>query len=205
MARSDKISPGAFNAWCRACSRAPPTSQLWLLRTCERQEGNLRAAWSASGLDQDRLKFCPVLPTLDHVRRLSLSHVFLDTDAYNSHTLACDALWCNVPVLTLRTYKWAGRVGHSLMSAVGCPECSVQAQGEYEDMMVRLAEDRKVSEGGCRLEAIVSVCPFLTSCYSLVFRLVSLSFTTASGRRWRETRWRCLTRRNGSRSWRRSF
>lgn len=56
MARSDKISPGAFAAWCRACSRAPPTSQLWLLRTCEQQEGNLRAAWSASGLDQNRLK-----------------------------------------------------------------------------------------------------------------------------------------------------
>ena len=38
----------------------------------------------------------------DHLARLTLADLFLDTLPYNAHTTASDALWAGLPLLTCR-------------------------------------------------------------------------------------------------------
>jgi len=47
--------------------------------------------------------FAPYAPTIqDHLGRLQLADIALDTAPYNSHSTGVDALWCGVPLVCLR-------------------------------------------------------------------------------------------------------
>ena len=48
---------------------------------------------------------------------MSVVDLFLDTRHYGAHTVAADALWVGVPVLTQHGTSFAGRVGASLYHA----------------------------------------------------------------------------------------
>ena len=61
-------------------------------------------------------------PLAEHLARHRLADLFLDTLPYNAHTTASDALWTGLPVVTCQGNTFAGRVGASLLNAVGLPE-----------------------------------------------------------------------------------
>jgi len=72
--------------------------------------------------------------------------VFLDTWPYNAHTTGSDALWCGCPTLCILGDTFAGRVGASLLQAVGLPELIMSGVDAYIDRAVQLAgspEDRQ--------------------------------------------------------------
>jgi len=103
---------------------------LWLLRSSDgsdRMEANLRNLARSVALD-DRdgindndndsnndsdsdngeplhdcaaLVFCDHAPRHEHLSRLALADLFLDTPAYNAHTVGCDCLSAGVPMLSL--------------------------------------------------------------------------------------------------------
>jgi len=85
--------------------------------------------------------FAPLLDVGDHLARLQLADLFLDTLPYNAHTTASDALWTGVPVLTCRGETFAGRVAASLLHAVGLPELVTTSLDDYEALALRLARD----------------------------------------------------------------
>ena len=58
----------------------------------------------------------------EHLARLKLADLFLDTLPCNAHTTASDALFMGVPVLTTPGPTFAGRVAASLLSAIGLHE-----------------------------------------------------------------------------------
>lgn len=131
-----KIGAAVFGAWLRIL-QAVPGSVLWLL--AGPGEPRLRAAAAAGGVDPARLVFAPRMPVGKHLARHRLAGLFLDTDLYNAHTTAADALWAGVPVLTLRGASFAGRVAESLLRAVGLPELVADDLAEYERRAVSLA------------------------------------------------------------------
>ena len=59
----------------------------------------------------------------------------LDTYTYNGTTTTCEALWMNVPVLTLAGQEHISRVGASLLTNVGLPQLVAHTPEEF----VRLA------------------------------------------------------------------
>jgi protein O-GlcNAc transferase len=65
--------------------------------------------------------------------------LFLDTLPYNAHTTASDALWAELPVLTLMGQSFASRVAASLLNAIGLPELITNTQEEYEALAIELA------------------------------------------------------------------
>jgi protein O-GlcNAc transferase len=94
------------------------------------------------GVAQDRIVFAPFLgEAADHLARLSLADLFLDTLPYNAHAGGADALWAGVPILTCRGSTFAGRVGASLLNAVGLPELIAGSLADYEALALKLARD----------------------------------------------------------------
>ncbi|MBF0461317.1 MAG: tetratricopeptide repeat protein [Magnetococcales bacterium] len=116
-----KMGPECFTVWCRLL-QAVPGSLLWLLEPIPEAMTNLRREAAARGVDPDRLVFAPRRPLPEHLARLALADLALDTFPYTSHTTGSDALWCGVPLLTRMGHTFASRVAASLLQAVGLPE-----------------------------------------------------------------------------------
>lgn len=139
--QSYKILPDIFNVWMRLLARVE-RSVLWLSEMSAEAKSNLRREAEARGISGERIIFAPRLPKeKDHVARLALADLFLDTRPYNAHATANDALWAGVPVLAFPDTAFAGRVGASLLNAIGLPEMIVSSMEEYETLALKLADE----------------------------------------------------------------
>lgn len=135
-----KIAPVFFDAWMRLLEQVEG-SVLWLLRDNDDAVENLRRQSSARGIDPDRLVFGDRIALDEHLARHVHADLFLDTLPNNAHTTASDALWAGLPVLTLRGDCFSGRVGTSLLHAVGLPELVTADMAGYEALALELARD----------------------------------------------------------------
>ncbi|MDO5623888.1 MAG: tetratricopeptide repeat protein [Pseudomonadota bacterium] len=135
-----KIGPPVFDAWMRVLT-AVPGSVLWLLQDNVPAAGHLRREAAARGVAPERLVFAPRLPHAEHLARLPLAELFLDSLPYGAHTTASDALRQGVPVLTCTGSSFASRVGASLLTALGLPELITHALPAYEARAVALARE----------------------------------------------------------------
>lgn len=134
-----KITPEMFDVWCRLLG-CVPGSVLWLL-AAQGAEGNLRnEAWKR-GVDGSRLIFAKDLPHAEHLARLQLADLVLDTAPYGAHTTASDALWAGVPVITRPGPTFPSRVAGSLLQAIGLSELIVEDRDDYFERAVELATD----------------------------------------------------------------
>ena len=135
-----KIIPPVFAAWMGLLKQVPG-SVLWLLRSNELAETNLRAAAAGHGVDPARLVFAPkVLPPI-HLARHAHADLVLDTLPVNAHTTGCDALWTGVPFVTCMGDSFVGRVGASLLHAIGLPELVTTSLQDYAALALRLAQE----------------------------------------------------------------
>jgi predicted O-linked N-acetylglucosamine transferase (SPINDLY family) len=136
-----KITPDLFDVWMRLL-RATQGSVLWLPSVSPAVAGNLRREAASRGVAPDRLVFAAKTRfNADHLARLGLADLFLDTLHYNAHASAADALWAGLPVLTCAGATFASRVAGSLLHAAGLPELVTGSLAEYEALAVRLAAD----------------------------------------------------------------
>ena len=137
-----KINPEMFDIWMRLLL-AVEGSVLWLPEN-KRAMDNLAREAEARGVPRARLVFAPFRTSPDeHLARLRLVDLFLDTLPYNAHTTASDALWAGLPVLTCVGQTFAGRVGASLLHSLEISDLITQSLGEYETTALRLAHDAK--------------------------------------------------------------
>jgi predicted O-linked N-acetylglucosamine transferase (SPINDLY family) len=138
---SYKFSPLSFDIWMRLL-RAVDGSVLWLSQPNPAATRNLRREAEARGVDPARLIFALRLPAPeDHLARLGLADLFLDTLPYNAHTTAMDALWAGLPVLTSMGDSFASRVAASQLHAAGLPELVADSLEAYEEKALILARD----------------------------------------------------------------
>ena len=137
---SYKITPEIFALWLRLLKGVQP-SVLWLLKSNDLFAANLRQEALRGGVDPRRLVFAPPLEISAHLSRLTLGDLFLDSLPCNAHTSASDALWAGLPLLTCSGHTFAGRVGASLLRAVGIPELIADGLEDYESLALCLARD----------------------------------------------------------------
>ncbi|MBF0261966.1 MAG: tetratricopeptide repeat protein [Magnetococcales bacterium] len=140
-----KITPDIFGLWLHLL-RAVPGSCLWLLAFNAEAQRHVRGMVSRIGMDPGRLIFAPPLPHAQHLARYRLADLFLDTLPCNAHTTASDALWAGCPVVTLTGTTFAGRVGASLLTALGFPEWIASDLRQYGRIALELAQDRQGRE-----------------------------------------------------------
>lgn len=136
-----KITPAIFDVWMRLLAKVPG-SVLWLPGFSESARVNLTKEAETRGIPSERIIFAShVEHQEDHLARLGLADLFLDTLNYNAHSTACDALWAGVPLITCIGSTFAGRVGASVLKAAGLPELIVNSLEDYEALAMRLATD----------------------------------------------------------------
>jgi predicted O-linked N-acetylglucosamine transferase (SPINDLY family) len=135
-----KINPRSFTRMLRILA-AVEGSVLWLLKDSAAACTNLRAEAFAAGIDPDRLVFMDKLPHASYLARYRHADLFLDTEHYNAHTTASDALWAGCPVLTRPGETFATRVAGSLNHHLGMDEMNVVDDDAFVDVAVRYGLD----------------------------------------------------------------
>jgi predicted O-linked N-acetylglucosamine transferase (SPINDLY family) len=135
-----KLTPELFDVWMRLL-RQIEGSVLWILDSNAAAARNLRLEAEHRGIARERLVFAPRVQHADHLARHRLADLFLDTVPCGAHTTGSDALWAGLPMLTCVGDSFAGRVGASLLNAVGLKELVTPSLPEYEHLALNLARD----------------------------------------------------------------
>ncbi len=142
-----KITRDVFDVWCRLLN-AVPDSVLWLPQLSDFIQSNLRTEADRRGVAPGRLIFAPRLPDQrDHLARLQLADIALDTFPYNSHSTGMDALLAGVPLVNCTGAAFTARVGASLLTAVGLEECVTHDLDAYYQLALSLAQDAHKRQG----------------------------------------------------------
>ena len=136
-----KFEPVLFNGWMSILNQVPG-SCLWLPGTNDIVKSTLTAEAELNGINPERIVFASKLPSkADHLARLKLADMALDTRIYNGHVSTCDALWAGVPVLTLTGSHFASRVSTSILKALDINEMITGSIDEYVETAVRFATE----------------------------------------------------------------
>ncbi len=135
-----KIDSRTLDCWTRILHQVPG-SVLWLFNGGQTATKHLAKEAGRRGIDPARLVFADKLPKAEHLARLQLADLALDTRIVNGHTTTSDALWAGVPVITVLGDHFATRVSASLLHAIGLSELIVDHMDAYVQLAVRLALD----------------------------------------------------------------
>jgi protein O-GlcNAc transferase len=149
------ITFGTFNALAKVNSqvietwagilRAVPGSRL-MIKTAAMSEVSTRErlarALAAHGIEKSRLLLTGHrADPREHLSMYAQIDVALDPFPYNGTTTTCEALWMGVPVVTLAGRAHAGRVGSSLLNAIGLSDLVAQDLEQYGHLAAGLAGD----------------------------------------------------------------
>ena len=133
-----KIEKDLFSIWMEILKEVPK-GILWQLKMNDDMEKNLKKEAYKKGVDQNRIIFAPKIPRKEHLERLALADLGLDTFTYNGHTTTSDALWAGMPVITLKGNHFASRVSASLLTTIGLPELITHSKKDYKKLVIHLA------------------------------------------------------------------
>ena len=138
-----KINPVVFGSWMKILSKVKG-SILWISEGNITAMNNLKKEAERYNIDKNRLFFAPRLTLKeDHLNRLQLADLFIDTFPFNAHTTCSDALRVGLPVLTFMGDSFTSRVASSLINSVNLPELITTSQEHYESLAIKLATDSK--------------------------------------------------------------
>lgn len=140
-----KFSPELFRHWMYIL-QSVPGSILCLLQNPPQAEPFLREFISEIDESlQSRVRYSEfIVNPYDNQQRVKDNcNVVLDTPIYSGHTTNADALWAGVPIVTHGTsIDVSGRVGQSMLTAVGLPELIATSQEHYDDIAIEFGLNR---------------------------------------------------------------
>ncbi len=135
-----KISATCFARWM-AILLATPGSVLWLLVGDDSVNERVKQMAEQTGVSADRLIFAGKTQNPDHLARIGLADLFLDTFPYGAHSTAADAITQGLPVLTVPGKSFASRFCASIVSAAGIPELICDGPDDYVRKAVSFARN----------------------------------------------------------------
>ena len=140
MHNAYKIDPEIFALWMRLLSSCGD-AVLWLLDCGVEANANLRANARAQGIDESRLIFAPKISHAEHLARLQLVDLVLDTPQCNGSSTIADALVVGVPTIACLGETFAQRMAASLLSAAAQDHMVVKDLQRYESLANELIDD----------------------------------------------------------------
>jgi len=133
-----KITKELFGVWMKVL-KTVPRSILWQWCTTDLAKTNLKHEAVRRGISPQRILFAGNAKKEDHLARLRLADLALDTFPCNGHTTTVDALWAGLPVVTLLGKNFSSRVSASVLTAINLPQLITKNLKEYQRVAVDLA------------------------------------------------------------------
>jgi protein O-GlcNAc transferase len=136
---SYKFNGQLLDGWSRIL-QSVHNSVIWIPENNELFKLNIKKEFQQRKIDGTRIIFSKRLENIsDHLVRISLADLFLDTYPFNAHSTGIDSLKAGVPIVTLIGNSFASRVAASLLNAIGLPELIASTQDQYEALAIELA------------------------------------------------------------------
>jgi protein O-GlcNAc transferase len=136
---SYKFNPNVLHSWSKILINKE-NSILWIPENNKQFMLNIQKEFLKRGVKEERIIFAKREESMaDHLSRIGLADLFLDTYPFNAHSTGLDSLKAGVPILTLIGNSFASRVAASLLNAVNMPELITSSQEEYEALAIDLA------------------------------------------------------------------
>ncbi|QKK07341.1 MAG: hypothetical protein HND58_03700 [Planctomycetota bacterium] len=139
-----KTTPAVLDVWAAVLARVPGSTLTLKNGAFVDEEIRERVGEELVGRGVARARLRLLAPTEDAAGHLEAYHdvdIALDTFPYAGTTTTCEALWMGVPVVTLAGELHAGRVGVSLLGAVGLDGLVAEDRGGYVEIAASLAAD----------------------------------------------------------------
>ena len=140
----EKLNDHTIGLWARVL-RENPDTKLLLARDQldDWQQQRLHSIFLEHGVDGGRLQMRHLSdPTQSFFSLFSEIDIFLDTQPWSGHTLACCALWMGVPVVTLYGTSHAGRMVASVLHQLDLAELIAPDEGAYVGIATELSRDQ---------------------------------------------------------------
>jgi protein O-GlcNAc transferase len=139
-----KMSKLTFSLWARVLKETPGSRLI--IKASAMADAQTKKIilerFAAEGVPEDRIVLVPQQIELDkHFEYYSNVDLGLDTYTYNGTTTTCEALWMNVPVLTLAGNVHIARVGASLLTNAGYPELVTHSDDQFVETAVKYFKD----------------------------------------------------------------
>ena len=132
-----KITPYIFDSWMKILNEVE-NSVLWILKSNDKAVRNLKEEAKKRGVNDNRIIIASFMPNDEHLKRITLADIFLDTFPYNAHTTASDAVRMGVPIITLTGNSFHSRVGASILKTINMEDLITYKKKDYEDLAIEL-------------------------------------------------------------------
>jgi len=137
-----KITPEIFEVWMNILKNVS-NSVLWLLETNNESSKNIIKEAKKNNINENRIIFAKHLPNKDHLKRIELADIFLDTFPYSAHTTASDFVRVGIPLITLKGESFASRVASSILNQVNLNELVTKNKNEYQELAISIGMDNE--------------------------------------------------------------
>lgn len=156
---SYKTDPVIFSAWMDIL-RQTENSVLWLMPDIERAGYNMHKVAKQHGVEPERLIYTSNIPLEQHLARIGLADLALDTLTVGGAATTSDALWGGVPVITLLGNRFISRMSASILSAIGLDELITINLDDYKKLAIKFAQDREsLKQLKAKLKANIQTMP----------------------------------------------
>ncbi len=139
----NKITPIMFKSWLRILKKVK-NSVLWLYVTNDIAKNNILTEARKSSINSNRIIFADSLEHSEHLKRIELADLFLDTFPYNAHTTGRDSFRMGLPMITLEGNTFASRVLSSILYFNDLKELITKNIEEYEKLAIKLGSDKTI-------------------------------------------------------------
>ncbi len=138
-----KITPDMLDIWCKILKQVK-NSVMWILEPKDSTAKKyLIAEFEKRGIVAETIIFAPKKSQAEHLARLSLADIALDTLPYTSHTTCSDALWVGLPLVTLMGETFPARVAAGLLRTMNLPELVAETSDQYVELVLDMAKNPK--------------------------------------------------------------
>ena len=142
FSRIEKILPNIFEIWMKIIEKFKNV-KLVLNISDKEVINNIKEFCNFMNFNFDKIIFVNKLPHLEHLKRLSLFDLYLDTYPYNSHTVLSDALFqSSLPAVSLVGNSFQSRVGSSLLHYADLKECITYNAKDYQNKILELIKNK---------------------------------------------------------------
>ena len=123
-----------------------PNSILWILVSNSDAKKNLKLEAKQSGVNENRIIFAKKIPVNEHLKRMQIADLFLDTFPCNAHTTASEAIRMALPIITISGESFASRVAKSILNQVNLNGLVVNNEKDYQNLAIDLANNKSKLE-----------------------------------------------------------